>query len=147
MKNGKTMEIAIAIGLLITTIVAVMFWSVKVSKRLSIVVFSVIFFGIAVAIIIWQGFTQQAFENIGVVALILFIGWVRFSKSIAETARVRGEFVDRLSQKKRHKCKVCGQKLSYHRVPKKLSQLLLGGLTCENCGAEYNVPSNLFMPR
>src|SRR5262245_65514174 len=79
----------IVIVLLVITMVGVLFWSVKVSKRLSVIVFSTIFLGIAVAIIIWQGFTQRAFENIGFIALMLFVGWLRFSKSIADTARAR----------------------------------------------------------
>jgi hypothetical protein len=125
-----------------------MFWSIKVSKRLSMVVFSVIFFGIAVAMVVWQGFTQQTFENIGVIAVVLFVMWLRFSKSIAETAIARGQLKDRLSQGKYSTCGVCGsKKLTYHRTPKNASQLLLGGLTCENCGAEINVPFDIFMSR
>jgi hypothetical protein len=140
--------IAIAIVVLIFTMVIVMFWSIKVSKRLSIVVFSVIFFGIAIAMVVWQGFTQQTFENIGVIAVVLFVMWLRFSKSIAETAIARGQLKDRLSQGKYSTCGVCGsKKLTYHRIPKNASQLLLGGLTCENCGVEINVPFDVFMPR
>src|SRR5215216_5153750 len=73
--------IAIAIVLFIITMVIVMFWSVTVSKQLSIVVFGVIFISIAVTMIIWQGFSQQAFENIGFIALVLFVWWFRISKS------------------------------------------------------------------
>jgi len=142
------MGTAIAIAVAVFAVMMVMFWSASVSKRLSIVVFSVIFLGIATAMIIWQGFTQQAFENIGVVAFVLFIVWARFSKSIADTARARGQLKDRLSEGKYLTCGVCGsKKFTYHRMPKNVSQLLLGGLTCDNCGAEINVPISLLLPR
>jgi hypothetical protein len=140
--------IAIAIVVLIVITVLVMFWSVSVSRQLSIVAFSVIFSGVAIVMIIWQGFTQQAFENIGFVALGLFVMWLRFSKNIADTARARGQVQDGISQGKYSTCDVCGsKKLTYHRMPKNVSQLLLGGLTCENCGTEINVPFDVFMPK
>ncbi len=137
-----------AIVFLVITTVVVMFWSTTVSKRLSVIVFVVIFFGVAIAIILWQGFTQQAMENTGGAAFILFIMWIRFSKSTADTARAREQLKDKLSQGKYSTCKVCGsKKLTYHRTPKNVSQFLLGGLTCENCGAELDVPLNIFMSR
>lgn len=43
----------IAIVFLVITMIAIMFWSIKVSKRFSIVVFSIIFFGIAIAMLAW----------------------------------------------------------------------------------------------
>jgi hypothetical protein len=135
------------IVVLVLAVFIVMFWSISVSKQLSIVVFSVIFFGIAIAMVV-KHFTQQAFANIGVIAFVLFVIWLRFSKSIGDTARARGQLKDRLSQGKYSTCGICGSKnLTYHRTPKNVSQLLLGGLTCENCGAEINVPLELFMPR
>jgi hypothetical protein len=103
--------------------------------------------GIAIAIVIWQGFTQQAFEFVGILALALFITWARFSKSIADTTRARNFLENNLSRKNYDTCKICGKKLSFHRKPKNLSQLLSGGLTCENCGAEFNVPFDAFFPR
>ena len=140
------MEMAIIL-IFIAAMVA-MFWSVNVSKRLSVVVFSVIFFGIAITTIIVQGFTELAFKNIGFFAVALFVGWVRLSKSTADTARAREQLKDRLSQGKYSSCKVCGsKKLTYHRTPKSVSQLLLGGLTCDNCGVEINVPFDIFLPR
>jgi hypothetical protein len=136
----------IVIVLIIVTMILVMFWSIKVSKRFSVTLFGTIFLGIAVAIISWQGFTQQAFENIGFIAIGFLVMWLRLSKSIADTARARNWLEDRLRQSKYSNCEVCGKKLSYHRTPKNASQLLLGGLTCENCGAEFDVPFDVFMP-
>ena len=144
------MDTAIGIAIVVSVfgMIIFMFWSVSVSKQLSIVVFSVIFLVIAVAMVAWQGFTQQAFENIGFIALALFVMWLRFSKSIADTARARGQLKDRLSQGKYSTCEVCGsKKLTYHRKPKNASQLLLGGLTCDNCGTEINVPFDIFFAR
>ena len=140
------MEIAIttALILLIITVVVVMYWSITVSKQLSVVVFGVIFFGIAIAIVIWQGFTQQAFEFVGILALALFITWARFSKSIADTTRARSFLEKNLSRKNYDTCKICGKKLPFHRKPKNLSQLLSGGLTGENYGAEFNIPFDAF---
>jgi hypothetical protein len=146
-ENMET-TIAIAVVVLVFAVVLVMFWSASVSKQLSAVVFSTIFFVIAVVMIVWQGFTQQVFRDIGFIALALFVIWLRFSKSIADTARARGQLKDRLSQGKYATCEVCGSKnLTYHRVPKNASQLLLGGLTCNNCGTEINVPFDIFLAR
>ena len=138
----------LAIVFLVVVAVAVMFWSTTVSKRLSITVFSVIFLGVAIAMILWQGFTRQTIENIGGAAFILFIMWLRFSKSTADTARASEQLKDKLSQGRYSTCNVCGsKKLTYHRAPKNIGQLLLGGLTCENCGAEIDVPLNVFTPK
>ena len=140
--------IAITISVLVIAAVIVMFWSVSVSKQLSVRVFSAIFVIATIAMLIWQGFSLQAFQGIGLVAFMLFLMWFRFSKSIADTARARGQLKSRLSQGKHSTCSICGsKKLTYHRMPKNVSQLLLGGLTCENCGAEINVPFDIFVPR
>ena len=140
--------IGIAIVVLAFVIVIGMYWSVKVSKQLSIVLFSVIFFGVAVAMIVWLGLTQQAFQNIGLIAFALFVFWLRSAKVIADTAKARGQLQDRLSHGKYSTCEVCGsKKLTYHRTPKNSGQLLLGGLTCDNCGAEINVPLDVLWSR
>jgi transcription elongation factor Elf1 len=128
----------VAIVLLIITMVAVMFWSIKVSRSLSIVVFSVIFLGIAVAMIAWQGFTQQAFENLGFVALAIFIMWLRLSKSVADTARARA-WLAWMDSESTAVCEMCGTRLSYQQVPKNLSFLIWRRFTCPNCGAESKV--------
>jgi hypothetical protein len=140
--------IAIAILVLAFAIAIVMYWSVKVSKQLSIALFSAIFFGVAVAMIIWLGFTQQAFETIGLMAFALLVFWLRSAKSIADTARARGQLKDKLSHGKYSTCEVCGsKKLTYHKTPKNPGQLLLGGLTCDNCGAEINIPLDVLWSR
>jgi Zn finger protein HypA/HybF involved in hydrogenase expression len=130
------METAIILAVLI--MIGVMFWSIKVSKRLSVFVFSVIFLGIAVAIAIWQGFTEQAFENIGFSALALLLIWFRFSKSVTDTAQARAWLAWRESELSAV-CQMCGTKLSYQHVPKNLRFLLLRRFTCPNCGAESKV--------
>ena len=145
MKIGSAMEIAIV--LIVISMVVVMFWSVKVSKRLSVTLFSLIFLGIAVAMISWQGLTQETFKNIAVIGFVLLVMWLRLAKSIADTARARGQVETRLVQSKYSTCEVCGKKLSYHRAPKNLSQILFGGLSCENCGAEYAVPFDVFLSK
>src|SRR5690349_18415327 len=111
------METAIVLAVLI--MIGVMFWSIKVSKRLSIFVFGVIFFGVTVAIVVWEGSTQQAFENIGFVALILFVMWLRFSKSVADTASAR-DWQNWMDSESMAVCEMCGGKLSYQQVPKDL---------------------------
>ena len=130
------METAIILAVLIT--IGVMFWSIKVSKRLSVVVFSAIFLGIAVAIVTWQGFTQHALENIGFIALALFVMWLRFSKSVADTARGRA-WLAWMESESSAVCEMCGTKLSYQQVPKDLRFLILRRFTCPNCGAESKV--------
>ena len=80
-----------------------------------------------------NGFPKGLVEGIAIGGLFAFIGWLRFRKSLAETERARSRLENN------SKCKVCGNKLSYHRMPKKPGQFLLGGMTCKNCGAEYDV--------
>ena len=130
------MEIAIVLAVVI--MIGVMFWSIKVSRRLSVVVFSIIFLGIATAIIVWQGFTQLAFKNIGFIALGLFVMWLRFSKSVGDTARGRA-WLAWMESESSAVCEMCGTKLSYQQVPKDLRFLTLRRFTCPNCGAESKV--------
>ncbi len=130
------MEIAVAFTII--AMIGIMFWSVKVSKRLSITVFSFIFLSIAIAIIIWQGFTQQAFRNLAFIALVLFVGWLRISKSIADTVRGRA-WLDWMETRSSAVCEMCGTKLSYQQVPKDLRFVMLRRFTCPNCGAESKV--------
>jgi hypothetical protein len=138
----------VLIVFLIIAIMAVMFWSTSVSRQLSIAVFSVIFLGIAIAMLAWQGFTQEAFGNIGLSALVLFLVWLRFSKSIADTARAREQLKVNLSRGRHSACEVCGiKKLTYHRKPKNMSQLLIGGFTCEKCGTELDVTLDMLTQR
>jgi transcription elongation factor Elf1 len=118
--------------------IGIMFWSVKVSKRLSITVFSFIFLGIAIAIIIWQGFTQQAFRNLAFIALALLVGWLRISKSIADTARGRA-WLNWMESRSFAVCEMCGTKLSYRQVPKDWRFAIWRRFTCPNCGAESKV--------
>ena len=115
-----------------------MFWSIKVSKQLSVVVFGVIFLGIAAAIIIWQGFTELAFKNIGFIALGLFVIWLRLSKSVADTARGRA-WLAWMESESSAVCEMCGTKLSYEQVPKDPGFLIWRKFTCPNCGAESKV--------
>ncbi len=103
--------------------------------------FVIIFLIIAVIIISADGFTADSVTAIAVFGFIVFIGWLRLSRSFAETERARS----RLEENSR--CEKCGKKLSYHRMPKNFGQLLLGGLTCKNCGAEFNVSIDRFMPK
>jgi hypothetical protein len=128
----------IAIVLLVITIIGAMFWSVTVSRRFSIMVFTIIFIGVAIAIIIWQGFTQRAFENLGVIAFVFLIGWLRFSKSIAETRRARAWW-GWMNSNSLAVCEICGTKLSYQQIPKDLSFVIWRRYTCPNCGAESKV--------
>jgi len=128
----------IAIVLFIIAIVGVMFWSVKVSRRFSIIVFGVILLGIAVAIIIWQGFSQQALKDIGFIGLGLFVAWLRISKSYADTVRARA-WSDWMDSKSKAVCKMCDARSSYQQVQKNLNQLFCHKYTCPNCGAESKV--------
>jgi hypothetical protein len=126
------------ISLILVTMIGVMFWSVKVSRRFSITVFSVIFLGIAVTMIIWQGFTQLAFKNIGFIALGFFVIWIRLSKSVADTTQGRA-WLAWMESETSVECEMCGTKLSYQQVPKDLHFLIWRKFTCPNCGAESKV--------
>src|SRR5687767_3213298 len=86
-----------------------------------------------------QGFPDGLIQGMALGGFLAFLGWFRIRKSFAETERARSRLENNF------KCKVCGNKLSYHRIPKKLGQLLWGGLTCKNCGAEYDVSLDQLM--
>jgi len=94
-----------------------------------------------------DGFTQKSLENIGMIGFILLIGWLRFTDSFVVRTQSPTWLDTKLSQEKYSTCKVCGNELSYHSAPKNLRQLLLGGLTCEKCGEEFDIPFDVFMPR
>lgn len=132
---------------MVVIMMLIMIASIIVSKQLSIMVFSIIFVGIVIAIINTQGFTQQSFGDIGGIGFIMPIVWVGLSKSILMTTGGHDLLEDRLSFEENSTCEACGKKLSYHKAPKNVKQILLGGLTCENCGAEFNIPVNIFVSR
>lgn len=131
------MEIAIVILFMI--IIAIMFLSIIVSKRLSIRIYSLIFFGLTISIIAWQGLTQQALENIALVAFTLFVAWHRFSMSMPVTTKAR-DYLEVQSNRRNSEyfCEKCKTKLSYFRIPKSFSQLMSGGWTCPSCGTELD---------
>ena len=110
-------------------------------------VFAAIFFVVVIITIITEGFTGNSIQTIGMFGFILLIIWLRLSKNISDTAKARNWLEEKLRNKKYSKCQTCGKKMIYHRMPKRLGQLLLGGLTCENCGTEIDVPLDVFMPK
>ncbi len=135
-----------AIVVVIIAILLFMFLSVLVSKRFSVIVFSVVFLGGA-AFIVTTSDRENLVVNILIWGLVLTIGWLRINKSFTDTSRAREQLLNRLNNKSYTICKVCGSQLLYHQKPKKVSQLMLGGLTCQNCGAESNIPLDVFFSR
>jgi hypothetical protein len=130
---------AIAIVLIIVAYVALMFLSFWISKQFSAALFIIAFLGGAVYI----AFTSRRDDlvvNILIWGLVFVVVWLRLNKASADTARARTQLLDRLNQKNFTVCASCGSQLSYHRKPKNLGQLMLGGLTCLTCGAEKNIP-------
>ena len=135
------------IVLAIVTLILIMFLSIKAAKQLSRIVFIIVFLGVSAALIIMDGFTQQSFENIAGIGFILLIIWLRLTDSFVVRAQSPTWLENKLSKQEEYStCKICGKELSYHSKPKNLRQLLLGGLTCENCGEEIDIPFNVFMP-
>jgi hypothetical protein len=140
------MEVVIILAIII--VMALMFYTVKVSKRWSVVFFIVVYIVANALIINMWGITEHTGENILFTGFAFLVIWLRINKSFADTASAREQLKDRLSQGKYSTFEVCGsKKITYHRTPKNIGQLLLGGLTCENCGAEIDVPLDVFMPK
>ncbi len=135
-----------AIVAAIITILLLMFLSVLVSKRFSAIVFSVVFLGGA-AFITTTSDRENLLANILIMGFVLTIVWLRINKSFTDYSRAREQLLNRLNNKRYTICKVCGSQLLYHRKPKNVSQLMLGGLTCQNCGAESNIPLDVFFSR
>ena len=136
MKTDEIIGFLLALGLVILSIAA---------PRLSIAVY---FIGFVVRGVYTSGFPEGLIGGAAIGGLFSFISWLRFRKSSIETTRAREQLKGKLSKGKCSACEVCGsKKLTYHRTPKNIGQLLLGGLTCENCGAEISVPFDLFIPR
>jgi hypothetical protein len=123
------MELALAI--LVGLVILVLgFIAPKLIAWILIVGF---FFGITAASIYAKGFPDGLVQGLLLGGFVAFLGWFRFRKSFAATERARSRLENN------SKCERCGNRLSYHRMPKNSGQLLFGGLTCKNCGAEYDV--------
>jgi ABC-type multidrug transport system fused ATPase/permease subunit len=142
-KIGKGMETVIIVAILL--LILIMIVSIKVAKQFSKLVFIVIFLGVSATLIILQGLTQQSLENIAGIGFGLLIGWLRLNDSFNIRSQSPTWLESKLSQGKYSKCEICGKELSYHSRPKNLRQILFGGLTCENCGEEYDIPFDVFL--
>jgi len=116
------------------------------TKPLTAIILIAIFIGISIIFIIDEDLTQTSIDNIIILGVVLLAIWLRFNKTIADTARSRAWLLENLDQKNKATCAICGNKLSYHRKPKNINQLLWGGLTCQNCGAEIDVDLDDFKP-
>jgi hypothetical protein len=116
-----------------------MILSVWVSSRISKIIFTAVFLVIAIIMAITSD-RENVVGNILILGIALMVSWLRINKSVTDYAGARTFLLDRLNQKQYTTCKICGSQLSYHRKPKNLSQLMTGGLTCQNCGAKKTSP-------
>lgn len=125
---------------------SLMILSIWVSSRISKIIFTAVFLVIAVIMAI----TSDRENVVGIILILgiaLMVSWLRINKSVTDYAGARTFLLDRLNQKQYTTCKICGSHLSYHRKPKNLSQLMTGGLTCQSCGAEKNIPFDVYFSR
>jgi|GEM_PF-5953009 len=134
----------IIITLLVVVTIVIMLFSIMISRQLSIIVLSVILIGLSIIMVSIQGFTQKSLQDIGIFSFLIIIGWHGLSFVTLNTTEGRDWLEDKMNQKEHSTCKVCGKKMSYHKIPRNMSQILLGGLTCNNCGNESNIPLNIF---
>jgi hypothetical protein len=119
--------------LAILTVLVIVVLSFIAPKLLSWILILGAFFGITAAAVYTNGFPEGLIGGMALGGFVAFLFWLRFRNSFTETERARSRLENN------SKCKVCGNKLSYHRMPKNPGQFFLGGLTCRNCGAEYDV--------
>jgi len=87
-----------------------------------------------------NGFPEGLLLGIIAGGLIALLGWVRLRTTIARSEEAGAWLAARSSTV----CKRCGTTLVYHRWPIYFSQLLWGGWTCPNCGAESDVEMDVF---
>ena len=122
----------------------ILFFVSKSGKQFSIMLFSIIYIVATIGLIVSAGFTLDLIKGLGLLGFLGLIGWFRLKKSSADTVMAGASFDSKLTQKRYSKCNVCGKKMSYHRMPKNFNQLFFGGLTCKNCGAEFDIPFDEF---
>jgi hypothetical protein len=137
----------IFIVLLILVVFLFMIFSFSISKAFSKAVFIFVFSGVAIAVTIFEGFNENWLNTILITGCILYVVWLRLSNSFADTAKAVAWSAEKFNQEKYSTCRICGKKMTYHRMPRNFNQLLFGGLSCENCGAESNISINAFMSK
>ena len=126
-------------------VILVLFFVSKSAMQFVKITFSLVFITGAIGIFIVHGFTMESVIGLVVAGFVTLFGWFRMKNSFADTAMARASFDRKLTQKRYSRCNVCGKKLSYHRMPKNFNQLFFGGLTCKNCGAEFDIPYDEFV--
>ncbi|MDA0246086.1 MAG: hypothetical protein OT477_21965 [Chloroflexi bacterium] len=128
-------------------IILIMIFVSKSGKQFITMLFGFLFIVGSLGIIRVNGLTIESIMGIGAVGLTVLLGWFVSIRKFAYLLTSRNLVYSKLAQKMLSNCNVCGQELSYHRMPKNLNQLFFGGLTCKNCGAEFDIPFNKFMPK
>ncbi len=137
------MEITIVSAFVIVFLI--IFFVSKSAAQFDVILFSVIFLFLALAFIITKGLTIETVITVGGLGLLSLLGWFNVTRKLANTIMARASFDSKLTQKRYSRCNVCGKRLSHHKMPKNLNQLFFGGLTCKNCGAEFDIPFDEFI--
>jgi predicted membrane channel-forming protein YqfA (hemolysin III family) len=133
------MEMLVVVATLIGSLLLI--FMLLVAPRLTMWILVIGSFLLIVGVVIYvKGFPKGLVEGIAYGGFFSLLFWSGMEKKFADTARARAW----LTANSPATCTSCGTKLSYHRVPKNLSQLLLGGWTCPNCGAESAAHIDMF---
>ncbi len=128
----------------IVIVFLILFFISKSGKQFTIMLFTLLYGAGIIFLVASEGFTVGLIKGLLLLGFLAALTWFRVKKSWADTTTARASFDSKLTQKRYSKCSVCGKKMSYHRMPKNLNQLFLGGLTCKNCGAEIDIPFGEF---
>jgi hypothetical protein len=137
---------ALIFGIIFIALVIVIFvLGFTAPKLLSRILIVGSFVGIVIVFICVDSSLKGLVEGIAAGGFIAFVIWIRFKMKSVSDERVLSQVKGRLSRSDISICKKCGTKLTYHRTPKNFNQLLFGGLSCPNCGAEVDVPFDAFI--
>jgi hypothetical protein len=113
--------------------------SVRAFKLLSWITIVGGFIAIVAAGVYWQGFPEGLIGGLIMGTVFAVLVWWRFKKAYEDAQKAQAWRIAR-SRRIKHPivCARCGWKLPYVRIPRSFRQLIWGGWTCSNCGAELD---------
>ena len=128
----------------IVTVFLILFFISKSGKQFTIMLFTLLYAVVIIFLVVSEGFTVGLIKGLLLFGFLAALTWFGVKKSWADMAMAGASFDSKLTQKRYSRCGMCGKKMSYHRMPKNFNQLFFGGLTCKNCGAEFDIPFDEF---
>ena len=129
--------------LIVIFLIAFLILSFKAPKLMAWIVTVGGFLGIVAVNLYIDGFPKGLILGLPMGGGFALLAWIRFQKNFADTEKARIWLrAMSIHLKRSYNCKRCGAKLPYQRTPRNFRQLMWGGWTCSNCGAELDSSGN-----